>query len=235
MTLFAFGADARASDLDIFAVGDAMDARGWCLDRQTDPDALHLMISPEHERIVDGVSRRPALKPPSHRGPSKGVEPPATPEPRTRTHGAIHRPGSARPSLQNPGPAGYPWALEEDTAASDLAPLATRPSRRRPAGVCRRCNENRHRRRRPWRGCAPPKRYGRRALTEKSLSLVGAEAPRTPTTARRSRRTCCAGEWEPGQHRVGAGRARSPERTRPANSGCRCHAVALDPGRLGRS
>jgi hypothetical protein len=30
-----------------------MDARGWCLDRQRDPDALHLMISPEHAGVAD--------------------------------------------------------------------------------------------------------------------------------------------------------------------------------------
>ncbi len=72
MTLFAFGAEP-GHDLDIFAVGDAMDARGWCLDRQTDPDALHLMISPEHERIVDPFLADLA-EAARHHGPSKGVE-----------------------------------------------------------------------------------------------------------------------------------------------------------------
>ena len=52
MTLFCFGSE-KGSGLDIFAVGDVMDAQGWCLDRQTDPDALHLMVSPEHERVVE--------------------------------------------------------------------------------------------------------------------------------------------------------------------------------------
>ena len=28
-----------------------MDERGWHLDRQNDPDALHLMVSPEHDRF----------------------------------------------------------------------------------------------------------------------------------------------------------------------------------------
>ena len=36
MSVFSFSSDA----VDVFAVGEAMDARGWCLDRQTDPDAL---------------------------------------------------------------------------------------------------------------------------------------------------------------------------------------------------
>ena len=49
MSVFCCG----STSLDIFAVGDVMDAKGWHLDRQKDPDALHLMVSPEHDRIVD--------------------------------------------------------------------------------------------------------------------------------------------------------------------------------------
>ena len=49
MSVFAFGSRTQ----DVFAVGDAMDARGWHLDRQRDPDALHLMLSPEHDRVAD--------------------------------------------------------------------------------------------------------------------------------------------------------------------------------------
>jgi glutamate/tyrosine decarboxylase-like PLP-dependent enzyme len=49
MSVFAFG----SGSLDVFAVGDAMDARGWHLDRQRNPDALHLMLSPEHDRVAD--------------------------------------------------------------------------------------------------------------------------------------------------------------------------------------
>ncbi len=37
----------------IMAIGDQMDDRGWHLDRQNNPDALHLMVSPEHDKIVD--------------------------------------------------------------------------------------------------------------------------------------------------------------------------------------
>jgi len=67
MTLFAFG----SHELDIFAVGDVMDECGWCLDRQMDPDALHLMVSPEHAKIVDPFLEdlRHAAK---HHGKSKG-------------------------------------------------------------------------------------------------------------------------------------------------------------------
>jgi glutamate/tyrosine decarboxylase-like PLP-dependent enzyme len=49
MSLLAFGSES----VDIFAVGDVMDDRGWNLDRQKGPDALHMMVSPVHERIVE--------------------------------------------------------------------------------------------------------------------------------------------------------------------------------------
>lgn len=42
-----------SQDLDIMAVGDGMDDKGWGLDRQNGPDALHMMISPAHIEIVD--------------------------------------------------------------------------------------------------------------------------------------------------------------------------------------
>jgi glutamate/tyrosine decarboxylase-like PLP-dependent enzyme len=48
--VFSFASDG---DVDIMAVGDQMDDRGWHLDRQHGPDALHLMVSPEHEGVVD--------------------------------------------------------------------------------------------------------------------------------------------------------------------------------------
>jgi len=47
MSLFEFGSDT----LDIGAVGDVMDDRGWNLDRQQ--GGLHLMVSPFHAKIVD--------------------------------------------------------------------------------------------------------------------------------------------------------------------------------------
>jgi glutamate/tyrosine decarboxylase-like PLP-dependent enzyme len=37
---------------NIFAIGDQMEDRGWHLDGQHDPDALHLMVSPAHERVA---------------------------------------------------------------------------------------------------------------------------------------------------------------------------------------
>jgi len=47
-SLMAFGSEV----IDIMAVGDVMDDRGWHLDRQTSPAALHMMVTPNHAKIV---------------------------------------------------------------------------------------------------------------------------------------------------------------------------------------
>jgi len=49
MSVFGFASD----EVEMFAVGDAMDERGWHLDRQQSPNALHLMVTLAHERVVD--------------------------------------------------------------------------------------------------------------------------------------------------------------------------------------
>ena len=49
MSVFAFG----SKELDVYALADAMDARGWHLDRQQRPPCLHLMVTPAHVSIVD--------------------------------------------------------------------------------------------------------------------------------------------------------------------------------------
>ncbi len=49
MSVFAFTSDT----LDIYAVADAMDARGWNMDRQQKPPSLHLMVTPVHAEIVE--------------------------------------------------------------------------------------------------------------------------------------------------------------------------------------
>jgi glutamate/tyrosine decarboxylase-like PLP-dependent enzyme len=49
MSVVAIGSDTH----DIFAVGDALNARGWHFDRQEGPPALHLMASPRHALVVD--------------------------------------------------------------------------------------------------------------------------------------------------------------------------------------
>ena len=68
-SLVAFGSDR----VDIGAVGDVMDDRGWCLDRQKDPDALHMMISPRHLQVADVflADLREAVE---RHGESRGVE-----------------------------------------------------------------------------------------------------------------------------------------------------------------
>lgn len=49
LSVFAFSSDT----LDIYALGDAMEARGWKLDRQMMPPALHLMVTPAHAAVVE--------------------------------------------------------------------------------------------------------------------------------------------------------------------------------------
>jgi glutamate/tyrosine decarboxylase-like PLP-dependent enzyme len=69
MSVFAFGSNV----VDMMAIGDVMDDRGWCLDRQKGPDALHMMLSPAHASIADSflADLREAV---SKHGPSRGVE-----------------------------------------------------------------------------------------------------------------------------------------------------------------
>lgn len=67
-SLIAFGSES----IDIAAVGDVMDDRGWHLDRQTDPAALHMMVTPNHAKIADPFlsDLRYAAE---HHGESRGV------------------------------------------------------------------------------------------------------------------------------------------------------------------
>jgi glutamate/tyrosine decarboxylase-like PLP-dependent enzyme len=55
MSVFAFTAQAEEGKpvVDILAIADAMEARGWHVDRQQNPSSLHLMITPAHGRIVE--------------------------------------------------------------------------------------------------------------------------------------------------------------------------------------
>ncbi len=69
MGVFAFGSPS----LDVMAVGDVMDDRGWHLDRQKGPDALHLMVSPEHEKVADAFLADLRAAVASH-GPARGKE-----------------------------------------------------------------------------------------------------------------------------------------------------------------
>lgn len=49
MTVVAIG----SREHDIFAIGDALNAKKWHFDRQDNPASLHLMASPRHTTNVD--------------------------------------------------------------------------------------------------------------------------------------------------------------------------------------
>jgi glutamate/tyrosine decarboxylase-like PLP-dependent enzyme len=64
-----------ASDtVDLYAVADVMDDRGWNLNRNTEPRGLHLMLSPAHGAVADALiaDLRDAV---AHHGESRGIEP----------------------------------------------------------------------------------------------------------------------------------------------------------------
>ena len=45
----------RSEHIDLYAVGDVMDDRGWHLNRNNVPPGLHLMLSPAHAAVVDDL------------------------------------------------------------------------------------------------------------------------------------------------------------------------------------
>jgi len=49
MTVLAFDSD----EVDVFTLGSKMDARGWHLDRNQFPSALHIMVTPAHAEVAD--------------------------------------------------------------------------------------------------------------------------------------------------------------------------------------
>lgn len=49
--LLAYGSQDKA--VNIFAVGDQMDAKGWQINRCQNPDGLHAMITAQHLKVVD--------------------------------------------------------------------------------------------------------------------------------------------------------------------------------------
>jgi glutamate/tyrosine decarboxylase-like PLP-dependent enzyme len=48
MSVFAFASDT----VDVYVLGDAMEKRGWKLDRQQRPPCLHLMVTPAHAAVA---------------------------------------------------------------------------------------------------------------------------------------------------------------------------------------
>jgi sphinganine-1-phosphate aldolase len=63
----------RSDSVDLYAVADAMDDRGWHLNRNTDPRGIHLMLSPAHAAVLDELlgDLAAAVADP---GESRGVE-----------------------------------------------------------------------------------------------------------------------------------------------------------------
>jgi glutamate/tyrosine decarboxylase-like PLP-dependent enzyme len=47
-SVIAFSSDA----LDVYMLGDAMEAKGWKLDRQQRPPCLHMMVTPAHGPVA---------------------------------------------------------------------------------------------------------------------------------------------------------------------------------------
>lgn len=50
-SLFSFRSTDK--DVNIFAVGDVMEEKGWHIDRLQRPDALHAMVTAPHEKVVE--------------------------------------------------------------------------------------------------------------------------------------------------------------------------------------
>ncbi len=63
----------RSDSIDLYAVADVMDDRGWHVNRNTDPQGLHLMLSPAHASVVDALvaDLTDAV---AHHGASRGKE-----------------------------------------------------------------------------------------------------------------------------------------------------------------
>ena len=51
MSVFAYA--SRDKNLDIYAVGDQLEERGWLIDRIQHPAGLHCMVTPRHAGVVD--------------------------------------------------------------------------------------------------------------------------------------------------------------------------------------
>jgi len=63
----------QSDTLDLYAVADVLDDRGWNVNRNTEPRGLHLMISPAHAAVTDQLLEDFAAAVAKH-GDSRGVE-----------------------------------------------------------------------------------------------------------------------------------------------------------------
>ena len=63
----------KSDTIDLYAVGDVMDDRGWHVNRNTDPRGLHMMLSPAHAAVADQLiaDLTDAV---THHGESQGKE-----------------------------------------------------------------------------------------------------------------------------------------------------------------
>lgn len=61
----------RSDVVDLYAVGDVMDDRGWHVNRNVDPRGLHVMLSPAHASVVDDFVRD-LTDAVAHHGESRG-------------------------------------------------------------------------------------------------------------------------------------------------------------------
>ena len=69
MTTFAFG----SRSLDVFAIADRLEEAGWRIDRQSDPDCIHLIVTPGHAARRRRLPRRSRRRPrPRPRGADHG-------------------------------------------------------------------------------------------------------------------------------------------------------------------
>jgi glutamate/tyrosine decarboxylase-like PLP-dependent enzyme len=63
----------RSDTVDLYAVGDVLDDRGWHVNRNVDPRGLHVMLSPAHASVVDDLVRD-LTDAVAHHGESRGKE-----------------------------------------------------------------------------------------------------------------------------------------------------------------
>jgi hypothetical protein len=66
-----------SDERDVFAIADALEARGWRIDRQASPDSIHHIVTPRHADVVDQYLR--------DLGEAYGDAPPAPSDGATRT------------------------------------------------------------------------------------------------------------------------------------------------------
>jgi glutamate/tyrosine decarboxylase-like PLP-dependent enzyme len=63
----------RSDTVDLYAVADVLDDRGWNVNRNTDPRGLHVMLSPAHAAVADAFVADLADAV-AHHGESRGKE-----------------------------------------------------------------------------------------------------------------------------------------------------------------